>query len=481
MPFDLLSAVEIPDEENLEIDIPDDDISDDEIKHLSVDDTVYPLIPRDYQMEGSMFLRVKRRAMCTDDAGLGKTLTSALAAKGPTIVTAPSYLTGQWFDFLTHQFPNHNVTLAEGSRVQRTRSIRTSDMDWYIVNHQMFRSYEMPTHNKTLIVDEAHHFRNRGSGQTKGLFAYAEENPETNIYLLTASPTYTSVDNLWSLFHILQPDLFPSYNQFVDMYCMTTFTPYGNKVIGTRRTRRAELRKLLDFCRIGRTYREVGRYLPPIVGHAVKCELPKEVRKLYNDVHYRYKVEYTDEETGQPKMMPYMSASAMMHTLRAVTVPAKIAAAMDRLEDLPPTTKMVIGCWYIDTAESMAKAIIDRQAKDSSFRPGKVVCITGKLSVAERHAVAMSGDTVVATIGSLSEGVNLYHMRAVMFIEEHYSPGANYQLLRRVRRDRNDDGRDREPVLVDYVYVTKTVDEVIHVVARKRGSTAKEVLDEIFQ
>lgn len=481
-PIDL-PEVDVPefDDENLDYDTPE--IDDDELKHLSADDTVYPLVPRDYQMEGSMFLRQKKRGMCTDDAGLGKTLTAAEAATGPTLVAVPSYLTEQWHTFLTKQYPNDNVILSEGSRSQRTRAIRTVGQDWYIVNHQMFRTYGMPDNMGTLIVDEAHHFRNRGAGQTKGLYEFveAEENADMNVYLLTASPVYTSVDNLWSMLHIIDPEVFDNYNAFLDMYCITSFNTYGPKVMGTRRTRRAELKKLLDFVRIGRTYKEVGRFLPPIIGHAIKVQIPEEVKKLYQDVRYRAKIQW-QEDDGSTAMMPMFSASAVLHSLRAVTSPAKIIAIADRLDDIPPKKGVVIGCWYRDTARRMYDEIIKRQSKNKEYRSrGKVVCITGDEPVAERRRLAMSGHTVICTIGALSEGVNLYHMRAVIYLEEHYSPGANYQLLRRVRRDRNDDGQDREPVLVWYVYVPKTADEVIHQVSRKRGGGAKEVLSEIFQ
>jgi superfamily II DNA or RNA helicase len=473
--------IQLPlDDDNLDIESPD--VDDSELQHLSADDTVYPLIPRDYQIQASAFMQAHKRALNTDDTGLGKTLEAAEAAVGPTVVAAPTHLTEQWFDFLCKQYPESTVVLASGSRKQRTEAIRTVGADWYVINHQMFRSYGMPDGIGTLIIDEAHHFRNRGAMQTKMLYAFVENNPDVRVYLLTATPTYTSVDNIWSMLHIIDPVEFPSYSQFVDTFCTTMFDPHDHgRVIGTRRTRRAELKKIIDFVRIGRTYAEVGRLLPPIIGSAVKVKLPEDVMQMYRDMHYRYKVEYTDEETGEAKMLPMFSASGVLHTLRAITAPAKVIAVADQLEDIDPKKKIVIGCWYKQTAKLMYDEIEKRKKRDKDFRPGTVVCITGDEPPAERRRLAMSASTAIVTIASMSEGINLYHMRGVMFLEEHYSPGANYQLLRRVRRDRNDDGRDVEPVLVWYFYVPKTADETIHKVSRQRGASAKDVLNEVFQ
>jgi superfamily II DNA or RNA helicase len=439
-------------------------------------DVIQGLVPRDYQLYGRDWLRSGvPRKMLTDQAGLGKTLTAMLAAAsfpGPRLVVAPKYLVTQWADAIKTQFPDHVVSLCIGSRKDRTAALKRR-ADWYVVNTAMLRTYVFPFADKlrTVIYDEFHHYRNRKSMQARAAFELTK-NPKINIFGLTASPMWKQVDDIWMQLHILQPKIFSSYNDFVDQFCLTDkSSPYGVKVIGLRKKMVKELDEVLSIVCLGRTYGDVGRSLPRTVESTVKVEFPAELRKKYVAIRERFRIEVDEAAERGDNRFITLSAGSMMHTLRQITAfPGKIEAVRDLIEDLDKPA--VVFTWYRDHASQVADAIPE------------AVCITGELDAETRHFLALKAQrekrTIVATLSSLSEGINLYDYRVVVFFECHWPPGSNYQALSRVVRDRNDDGQDQDPVLVYHCMVPNTVDETIYKVTKKREATIRDVMNEIL-
>lgn len=428
---------------------------------------------RDYQIIGRDFLREKKRAFLTDWPGLGKTLQAAEASELPALVSAPAYLTQQWHDFLTEQYPHLKVAMATGAtmhRFERQKKLKEK-ADWYVTNHQMFRGwFEFPD-CKTVIFDESHHLRNRTAFQSKGAARYAAD-MERRVYMLSATPMWKDTDDIWMQLHILQPQIFSSYRNFVDYFMLVDDTAYGPKVLGLKRQTKKELEALLSVLMLGRSYKDVGRQLPPTIETYINVDFPKELQDKYNELRRKYRLELDEDST--------LILSYYMQVLRLLRLFTnfghKQEAAISRIEDVDKPT--LTFTWYIETAEELTKLMQKKFGKD------QVVFLSGALPAQERHALARKaqakGQHIVATMSSLGEGINLQKYRHVMFYEEDWPPGRNYQALSRVVRDRNDDGQDTEPVLVSYVHVTNSVDVAIHKSSKKRSSNIKDVMKDIL-
>lgn len=401
---------------------------------------------------------------------------AAIYAGGlPCIVTAPSYLTEQWYSFLCKQYPHLKVRMATGATMHRfDRQARLkSKADIYVVNHDMWRKgngIQFPD-AKTIIVDECHHFRNRTAMRSKGLAEYAADMSK-KIYMLSATPMWKDTDDIWMQLHILQPEIFTSYRDFIDTFCIVDDTQYGPKVLGIKRTMRKELESLLSILMFGRSYKDVGRVLPTTIETYVTVEFPKPLREHYERLRKQYRVEIDED---QDLILSYYLQ--VLRLLRMLTnFGGKQEAAIERISDVDKPTLSFV--WYKDTAYELGELMKKRFGKDN------VYVLTGDIPAQERQRLAHKAQTerkhIIATESSLGEGVNLYEYRHVLFYEEDWPPGRNYQALSRVVRDRNDDGADQEPVLVSYVHVTKTVDEVVHRSSKRRSSNIKEVMKEIL-
>src|SRR5580765_4296088 len=145
------------------------------------------LIPRPYQQEAIDFLHSKHKALVFDQPGLGKTVEAILAAKDqtPVLIAAPSYWLDNWYDTIRNHITD-DVVLVSGTR-QRRLELLNSTAKFKIINHDMFRTYELAPVN-TLIVDESHQFRGRKAARTQSVFTFAAKTP--NVYLLSATPIY---------------------------------------------------------------------------------------------------------------------------------------------------------------------------------------------------------------------------------------------------------------------------------------------------
>jgi superfamily II DNA or RNA helicase len=444
-------------------------------------DEAVGLTRRNYQEEGINFLWKSQRAMITDAPGLGKTPQAALAAQVPCIVVCPTYLTEQWGQWLRAHLPNRKVIVAKGNRNEKLEQMLVP-ADFLVVNKEMLRTHieELCViadryRYKTLIIDESHHLRNRTTTAARGAVALGQIIPR--VYLLTATPIWKEADDLFMPLRILHPDVFTSYNQFVDTWCVSDSNRYGTKVYGIKKDMLKPLNDLLDIVRIGRSYEDAGRDLPPIIENIMTLEFNPTEQHRYDEAVNNYRLMLEDNESMF--MTSYME---VMHTLRNMTGFEKIEPIKDTVEDTHHfhEGKYVIFTWYRDIAERLHAAIPE------------TVLITGDLKPDERQRLARLQKPIIATIPSLSEGVDMSWARMVIYAEEHWPPGSQVQSLMRVRRERQlsdtslTDEESREmrrelnsdPILVYCVHVKNSIDEVIHSKSRARAATAKEVLSE---
>lgn len=430
------------------------------------------LVPREYQFVGAQNLYDRGRHLLGDDAGLGKTLQAAMAAVRPVLVVCPTYLVWQWAEFLEQEYPTETVAVAGvGDRKVRHRALTGSDnlatlvgkpvADWTICNVDMLRSYYLPE-CETVIFDEAHHFRNREAERSKNAVKLAERTPR--VYELTATPIYKDVSNFFNLLRMIDPEEYTSYWEFIDRVAITMGDRYSTKIVRIRSPRALE--RELEPYMTRRTYHDVGLFLPPIIESHKVIELSPQMKKVYADLRDYYR---------SPDGEALTSASEVLHMLRHVTVGPKVEEIPNILDDNPGPT--VVFCWYRETSEVCANRL-----KELFKRPGSPLVIHGDTMSAEERAPAAkaaiaAGGIVVATMASLGEGVDLSAAKNVIFLEEDYVPGMQYQTLKRVQRWTEDE----RPVLAHYLRCRGTVDTIVHRTVGGRKADAGQILREALE
>jgi SNF2 family DNA or RNA helicase len=243
--------------------------------------------PFDYQVQAAQtaLRRFRGRGLLCDEVGLGKTIEAGLVLKEylmrqmveRVLILTPPALVEQWreemaakfrlTDFVTNydpdfrelgprawaEFPRIIASLATARRAEHRRAITSVVYD-------------------LVVVDEAHHLKNRSSVSWKLVNALQKK----YILFLTATPVHNRLEELYNLITILKPGQLKTPREF-----RRQFVVQGDPRLPKNRGR---LRELLADVMVRHARGQVGIQLPPRRAHTVRLKLSTEERALYDDV-----------------------------------------------------------------------------------------------------------------------------------------------------------------------------------------------------
>lgn len=439
------------------------------------------IVLRPYQDEGIEFLRRTKRALLGDRPGLGKTIQASEAAKDcqHILVVCPGYLCDQWFDHLTEQYPDDSVVCAatsvtrRGDIVPATRAQRTAaltiDAKWYIVNTEMLRPEPLTNDEKNqrdfgitvkrrpkfefpevdcIIFDESHHLRTRTSEQAKAAAALSRD--VEYVFELTATPIVKDPDDMWHQLHILDPKHFSSYTSWLSEHFYYNSSRFGNSNIRYRH--KADFQNSIAPWCLGRTYDDVGLYLPDLIEVPMNITMDPYIRKMYVDL----RDQLAHEEI---ELKSYIE---VLHALRTVTAndPNKLNAL------IATANEQESFCIFTDYKTS---------AKNIAQHTNSIM-ITGDVKPSQRRELAASSSRIVCTIDALCEGVNLSDKAACLFFEEDWTHGIMDQARSRIQRWSREGELSGRPVLCYYFHCRDTIDGTIHKKNVNRSVNAKDVV-----
>lgn len=231
---------------------------------------------RDYQRLG--FQWMKTLASCgfggilADDMGLGKTLQSItfiqseLASirnrKLPVLIVCPASLTYNWLNELGKFTPHTQAMILEGTREKRRNlKKRVMDYDVVIVSYPLLRSESQWFAKQafhTVFFDEAQAFKNPMTQTARAVKKLQADYR----FALTGTPIENALEDLWSIFHVVFPELFRGLQEYSNL----------NRKQISRRIRPFLLRRIKE---------DVLAELPAKVEWIEKVELLPEQKKIY--------------------------------------------------------------------------------------------------------------------------------------------------------------------------------------------------------
>jgi SNF2 family DNA or RNA helicase len=178
----------------------------------------------DYQIRTActVLQRFRGRAMLCDEVGLGKTIEAGLvfaelATRGlvrSALVLVPPSLIEQWQGEMRRKFGLDLVS--HDDPAFRDRGASAWDAHDLVIasihtaKREPHRSAILARKWDLVIVDEAHHLRNRGTQ----LWRFASELSKQYILLLTATPVQNNLEELHNLVTLLEPGLLRTARQF---------------------------------------------------------------------------------------------------------------------------------------------------------------------------------------------------------------------------------------------------------------------------
>jgi SNF2 family DNA or RNA helicase len=152
-----------------------------------------------------------------------------------------------------------------------------------ILNSVMMCKQKHPNAKFMLVMDEMHKLKNHRSQfheKTRALSLKCDR-----LVGLTATPLKNKLMEFWSLFRVLQPQLFPKITHFQNEFCITKLirVPGGRQVpiiIGYKNL--DKFVQIIEPFYLSRKKYEVEKELPQLLLREVECELSSEQEELYD-------------------------------------------------------------------------------------------------------------------------------------------------------------------------------------------------------
>jgi len=378
--------------------------------------------------------RMRGRALLCDEVGLGKTIEAGmilleLVMRGlarRTLILTPPALVEQWQGELRRKFGLDSVSYDDlafreqgaAAWAQHERIIAS----YHTAKREPHRSAIQALAWDMVVIDEVHHFRNR---QTV-LWQFASSLRKQYTLLLTATPVQNSLDDLFNLVALLQPELLSTarsfQRQFVDR--RDKLTPRNVE----------QLHGLLSEVMVRNRRATVGRSLPHRLARTETVALSAAERDLYDGVSALVRARLRD-----PALRSGITRMTLLTLQKALGSSTPAAAPMiERLAlapHLPAAEQRALSELAATARQLEQHAKIDRMLTLLHTLPDKLVIFTQfrETQALIQERLAQAGEAAVPFHGGLSrlqkeEAIRLFEGSArVLVSTDAGSEGRNLQ------------------------------------------------------
>lgn len=260
------------------------------------------------------------RAILADEVGLGKTIEAGLICKEylcrgmikSLLVLTPATLVSQWQSELAEKFAIETIT-------SDTR--QESPEEFWTLNEHIVSSITVAKHKShwdyvagrewdLVIVDEAHHLKNRQTLNWKLVNALKKR----FILLLTATPVQNNLVELYNLLTLLKPGLLSTEAEFKREYVQSKD--------GRVAKNPEKLRQLMREVMVRNTRSGVDVKLPKRFASTIACQPTQSERDLYGAINAYLR--------QHPKELDKLTRNTLL--MRAGSSPAALLESLKGLE-----------------------------------------------------------------------------------------------------------------------------------------------------
>jgi SNF2 family DNA or RNA helicase len=393
---------------------------------------VKPAGLRPYQLDGISWLRWQLQhsgaALLADDMGLGKSAQTIVALEslpdhGEVAVICPAVVRPHW-------------------EAQRTRW-GSGERRWNVWSYEGFtrarKRGEIPICS-ALVVDELHYCSNPRAGRTAAVREWlASQSPRPLVVGLSGTPMTARPRDLWQPLDLLHPGRWGTKWLFERRYCDGRFEEIEigggekrNVWKGDGCSRADELGNRLHSVMLRRTKRDVGAELPPLNRISQEVEISASARKSLQRAAAAIGAKARGSWGSSASELLSESES---HKLEAATELAREALEAGHRVLLVTTRKA--------TAAMLASEL-------------GAPHVTGDNEIATRRALIAEVPCAVATMYSITTGIDLVGFDVIVFVGLDWVPSTLLQVESRLHRL----GQERA-VTAYYLCALGTLDEVV--------------------
>lgn len=425
---------------------------------------------RDYQEVGVRWLSMLNHygfgGILADDMGLGKTLqtiaflSSVATADSKILILAPSSLIYNWKEEFEKFAPQMKVEVIYGLKASRDEII-ASNPQVAITSYASFRQdveqYEKNQY-QYLILDEAQVMKNSQTKIAQNLRKF--DVPHT--FALSGTPIENHVEELWSIFQIVLPGLFPGKKEFKQL-SPETISQYVKPFIMRRKKS------------------EVLQELPDLIEMTYKNELADDQKTIYlaqlKQMQDRI-LSSSEEELNRSKME---ILSGLMRLRQICDTPSlfledyagesgKLDSLRELLEQIKDGNQRVL-------IFSQFRGMLDIIEKELDALKMTSFKITGSTPANERQDMTNAfnsgqGDAFLISLKAGGVGLNLTGADTVILVDLWWNPAVEDQAIGRAHRM----GQDKNVEV--YRMITRgTIEEKIQELQTSKRHLVSTILD----
>ena len=460
------------------------------VERLSAAGRLEPVVPstlqaelRDYQIEGFRWLSRlafwRAGACLADDMGLGKTVQAIAvmleqALHGPCLVIAPTSVCHNWENELSRFAPSLAIRRlgAAAGRAEILAGLQAMDvlvLSYGLLHQEADLLAEIDW--RMVVFDEAQAIKNAETRR-----AQAGQRLKAHFRVaLTGTPIENYLDELWSLFAIVNPGLLGSRESFGRRFV----TPIErNRDASALQSLRALIRPFM----LRRTKSAVLSELPPRTEVTLEVDLPEDERAFYEALRLRALeslAELRDKDGGRQNHIHILAEITKLRRAcchpglidPATSLPgAKLQAFLELVDDLVRNKhKALVFSQFVGQLERVREALVARGIAYQYLDGGTPASERQKRVAAFQ---AGQGDLFLISLRAGGTGLNLTAADYVIHLDPWWNPAVEDQASDRAHRI----GQQR-PVTVYRLIVRDSIEEKILELHRSKRDLASDLLE----
>ncbi|HDX9530781.1 TPA: DEAD/DEAH box helicase [Bacillus thuringiensis] len=431
---------------------------------------------RKYQVYGFEWMKTLAHyrfgGILADDMGLGKTLqsiafidsvlTEIREKKLPILVVSPSSLVYNWFSELKKFAPHIRAVIADGNQAERRKILKDiTEFDVVITSYPLLRRdirlYARPFH--TLFLDEAQAFKNPTTQTARAVKTIQAEYR----FGLTGTPVENSLEELWSIFHVVFPELLPGRKEFGDL-------------------RREDIAKRVKPFVLRRLKGDVLNELPEKIEHLQSSELLPDQKSLYAAYLAKLREEtlkHLDKDTLRKNKIRILAGLTRLRQIcchPALFVDdykgssAKFEQLLEILEECRSTGKRILIFSQFTKMLSIIGRELNRQAIPYFYLDGSTPT-QDRVELCDRFNEG-EGDLFLISLKAGGTGLNLTGADTVILYDLWWNPAVEQQAADRAYRM-----GQKNTVQVIKLVAQGTIEEKMHELQESKKNLIAEVIE----
>ncbi|WIG43546.1 SNF2 helicase associated domain-containing protein [Bacillus toyonensis] len=431
---------------------------------------------REYQVYGFEWMKTlayyRFGGILADDMGLGKTLQSIAFIDSvlpeireknmPILVVSPSSLVYNWLSELKKFAPHIRAVIADGNQIERRKILKDiAEFDVIITSYPLLRRdirlYERPFH--TLFLDEAQAFKNPTTQTAKAVKTIQAEYR----FGLTGTPVENSLEELWSIFHVVFPELLPGRKEFGDL-------------------RREDIAKRVKPFVLRRLKEDVLNELPDKIEHLQSSELLPDQKRLYAAYLAKLREEtlkHLDKDTLRKNKIRILAGLTRLRQIcnhPALFVDdykgssAKFEQLLEILEECRSTGKRILIFSQFTKMLSIIGRELNRQAIPYFYLDGSTPA-QERVELCNRFNEG-EGDLFLISLKAGGTGLNLTGADTVILYDLWWNPAVEQQAADRAYRM-----GQKNTVQVIKLVAHGTIEEKMHELQETKKNLIAEVIE----